>query len=138
MDLLARREHSRFEMERKLRVKGFDQAHIPSALNQLVKQDLLSDSRFAEQYCWARSQRGFGPRRIQLELQDRGVSPELIEDTLREISRSSWIKLAKATWKKKFSGKIASDYQTWAKQRRFLQYRGYTDEQSEWLSYENE
>ena len=138
IDLLARREHSRFELERKLRQKGFAEEEIPGTLDALVKQGLLSDQRFAELYCRARSNRGFGPRRIQQELQERGVSAELIVQTMAEFDRHSWTELARLTWKKKFGGKLPGDYKTWATQRRFLQYRGFTDEQSEWLSYENE
>jgi regulatory protein len=136
MDLLARREHSRFELERKLRTKGFAEEEIPRTLDSLVKQGLLSDQRYAEQYCRARSNRGFGPRRIQLELQERGVSVELIAQTLAEVTQKNWTESAKATWKKKFTGQIPNDYKTWAKQRNFLQYRGFTDEQSGWLEME--
>jgi regulatory protein len=138
MDLLARREHSRFELDRKLRMKGFAEEDIPGTLDVLVKQGLLSDQRFAEQYCRARSNRGFGPRKIQLELQERGVSAELIAQTMAALTQQSWTEIARAAWKKKFAGKLPSDYQTWAKQRRYLQYRGFTDEQSGWLSYEND
>jgi regulatory protein len=138
MDLLARREHSRFELERKLRQKGFAEEEIPGTLDALVRQGLLSDQRFAEQYCRMRCNRGYGPRRIQLELQERGVSAELVAQTMAEMSKQSWVEMAKAAWKKKFSGKLPADYKAWATQRRFLQYRGFTDEQSEWLGYDNE
>lgn len=137
MDLLARREHSQFELARKLRMKGFVEDDIPSTLQNLVKKGLLSDQRFAEQYCRARTQRGFGPRRIEQELQERGVSEELIALTLDEISVKEWKEFAQTAWKKKFSGKKPPDYPTWAKQKRFLQYRGFADEHSEWLSYDN-
>lgn len=138
IDLLARREHSRFELERKLRQKGFAEEEIPSVLDVLVKQGLLSDERFAEQYCRARSNRGYGPRRIEQQLQERGVSGALIAQTMAEYGQQSWTELSRAAWKKKFGGKLPSDYKSWATQRRFLQYRGFTDEQSGWLSYENE
>jgi regulatory protein len=137
MDLLARREHSRFELDRKLRQKGFSQEEIPGTLDSLVKQGLLSDQRFAEEYCRARSKRGFGPRRIEVELQERGVSVEIIEKTLADYDQQRWIELAQSTWSKKFVGKYPRDFKSWAVQRRFLYYRGFTDEQSEWLNYEN-
>jgi len=134
MDLLARREHSRFELDRKLRQKGFPQEEIPGTLDTLVKKGLLSDQRFAEEYCRARSKRGFGPRRILCELQERGVSVDLIEKAMADYDQQTWIEFAQSTWKKKFAGKYPRDYQSWAVQRRFLQYRGFTDEQCEWLS----
>lgn len=137
MDLLARREHSQFELARKLRMKGFAEDDIPRTLDSLMKKGLLSDQRFAEHYCRVRSQRGFGPLRIEQELHERGVSAELIAVTMDEFSNQDWKEMAQITWKKKFSGKKPSDYQSWAKQKRFLQYRGFSDEHSEWLSYEN-
>ena len=137
MDLLARREHSQFELARKLRMKGFAEDDIPGTLDSLIKKGLLSDQRFAQQYCRFRSQRGFGPRRIEQELHERGVSEDLVALTLDEYSNQDWKELAESTWKKKFAGKKPCDYQTWAKQKRFLQYRGFGDEHSEWLSYGN-
>ncbi len=137
MDLLARREHSQFELARKLRMKGFAEDDIPGTLASLMKSGLLSDQRFAEQYCRARTRRGFGPRRIEQALRERGVSEELIALTLGDISNQDWKELAQCTWVKKFAGKKPEDYLSWAKQKRFLQYRGFEDEHSEWLSYEN-
>ncbi len=138
MDLLARREHSWFELERKLKLKGFAPEEIPRALDGLVRDGLLSDERFAEGYCRMRVNRGYGPRRIQQELLERGVSDTLITLVIAEYRQADWIELARSAWRKKFSGKLPREYKAWATQRRFLQYRGFTDEHCGWLSYENE
>ena len=74
MNYLARREHSRRELEQKLARKEFDANEISEALDRLVEDGLLSDVRFAESFVHARRQRGSGPLKIQAELKLRGVS----------------------------------------------------------------
>lgn len=137
MDLLARREHAYDELALKLRQKGFEQADIIVALDELVADNLLSDERFAYEYTRSRQRRGFGPVRIRLELQERGVNPELIRDTLSEYSLDDWQMAARAVWQKKYSC-APTDFEMLSKQKRFLNYRGFSEEHCEWLCYENQ
>ena len=48
MDLLARREHGRVELTRKLRQRGADPEMIDAALDRLTEEGLLSESRYLE------------------------------------------------------------------------------------------
>ncbi|MDQ2994665.1 MAG: recombination regulator RecX [Pseudomonadota bacterium] len=137
MDLLARREHGVDELALKLRQKGFEPADITVALKELVAENLLSDERFAFEYTRSRHRRGFGPRRISLELQERGIAAELIRTTLAEYRPADWQKAARAVWQKKF-GCIPTDFKVLANQKRFLVYRGFGEEHCEWLGYENQ
>ena len=50
MDLLARREHSRLELERKLTSRDYEAEEINATIEQLVADNLQSDSRFSEAY----------------------------------------------------------------------------------------
>ena len=61
MDLLARREYSTVELQRKLLVKFSAYEIIDQELTRLTCQGLLSDERFAEAYSRYRSGAGFGP-----------------------------------------------------------------------------
>ena len=45
MDLLARREHGRVELTRKLRKRGAPEDMIDTALQQLSEEGLLSEAR---------------------------------------------------------------------------------------------
>src|SRR6056297_1289952 len=97
--VLARREHSRLEMRRKLKTKGFEEADIDTAITQLCENNLLSDERFSESYINMRRQRGYGPLRIAQELRERGVDDELIsafvdnnDPVWRETMRCQYIK----------------------------------------------
>ena len=67
MDLLARREHSYAELQRKLRQRGASGDMAEVELDRLVEDGLLSDERFCEAYIYARSQRGYGPARLREE-----------------------------------------------------------------------
>jgi len=71
MDLLARREHSFFELKSKLLKKGFNEEQVVMELHQLIDDHLLSDSRFTEIFISSRKEQGKGPLRIESELQKR-------------------------------------------------------------------
>ena len=93
MDLLARREHSYAELQRKLRQRGAPSDLAEIELDRLVEDGLLSDERFCEAYIYARSQRGYGPARLREELRQRGVSESLVERSLAEADQD-WQALA--------------------------------------------
>ena len=126
LDALARREHSRFELQRKLVTKGYDSSSVEKELNRLNQDGLLSDSRFAEAYVHYRSRRGFGPNRVCGELRERGVDETIIECTLEALDLD-WSSILDRTWRKKF-GRPPKDFQEKAKHHRFLEYRGFRRE----------
>lgn len=126
--MLARREHSECELNRKLRTKGFDENDIQSALKVLTEKGLQSDARFTECYIRTRRNKGYGPLRIIAELNSRGISEEMIEHHLN-IADNAWLNEIRAVWQKRFKGKMPKDFKARAQQMRFLQYRGFTPEQ---------
>jgi len=126
LDLLARREHSRLELERKLRTREHHEAVIAAVLDQLEADSLLSDRRFAESFVRARIARGQGPNRIRMELIERGVAE--CDQALSEAG-CDWSRLARATRGRRFGAEIPADWADRAKQARFLEYRGFTADQ---------
>ncbi len=72
--------------------------------------------------------RGQGPIRIQQELAQRGVDDEVIEQQLSGLS-VNWLELARAVREKKYGGELPGDFQSKAKQSRFLYSRGFSSEQ---------
>lgn len=128
MNLLARREHSVSELTTKLLKADFELDDINAVIGKLKSADLQSDERFAENYLRYRSQRGFGSQRIRLELKERGVADEIINDTLKEAG-IDWFSIATEVRCKRFGEQCPDDYKDRAKQQRFLQYRGFTHEQ---------
>ena len=125
MDLLARREHSRQELFFKLKKRGFDDQEILEELNKLKTNNWQDDERFTEMYIQARTRRGYGPCRIRMELEEKGVATDIIQSYLDD----EWIELAKQVRCKRFGGELPKQYNEKAKQMRFLQYRGFTVEQ---------
>jgi regulatory protein len=85
--VLARRDHSIAELERKLRDKGFPAGVSADVIARLTKSGCLDDRRFAEQWAESavRNGRGFGPR-IRLELIRRGVPREIVAEVVAGIS----------------------------------------------------
>ncbi len=92
--LLARREHSRRELARKLAARGFDAPDIDAALNRLEDKGLQDDQRFADTLIRTRVGAGHGPTRIRAELGTHGLDEAAIDAALDEHS-IDW--LAEAT-----------------------------------------
>jgi len=127
MDLLARREHGRVELTRKLRQRGAEAEMIETALDRLTEEGLLSEARYLESFVSYRARSGYGPLRIREELSQRGLQRADIELALRE-SGISWYEQLQETWQRKFSGHLPIDAKERAKQGRFLAYRGFSME----------
>lgn len=124
MDLLARREHGRVELSRKLRLRGAPVELIEPALDRLTEDGLLSEARYLESYIRMRANAGYGPLRIREELIQRGLPSGDIEQALRD-SGFDWKQQLRDVWQRKFADTLPSEPRERAKQGRFLAYRGY-------------
>ncbi len=122
--LLSRREHSAFEIRDKLQKRDFDESEIAQAITELKQGGWLSDERFAEAYIRMRQHKGFGPIRIAMELNERGVD-ECIVDEYLQVGDDSWQQTLELQYQKKYRNKAIKDYSDKAKRIRFLQYRGF-------------
>lgn len=71
--LLGRREYSALELSTRLRARGWSGDDVEAVIARLAEAGLQSDERFAESFARARTERGYGPRRIVAELAQRGV-----------------------------------------------------------------
>jgi regulatory protein len=120
--LLARREHSRAELVRKLESAGFVRQDIAPLLDEFETKNWLSDRRFAESYVADHRARA-GSVKLAYDLRQRGVSDAIIEMVLSE-NRDSELERAREAWKKKF-GSSPTDRAGKARQMRFLQSRGF-------------
>jgi regulatory protein len=124
MDLLARREHGRVELTRKLRQRGATPELIEPALDRLVEEGLLCEARYLESFVSYRARSGYGPLRIREELNQRGLPRAEVEQALRECG-FNWQEKMQETWQRKFAGHLPTDARERAQQGRFLSYRGY-------------
>lgn len=121
--LLAIREHSVFELKRKLAASGSPE-ELDVLLSRLQADNLQSDKRYAEAYVRMRSQRGYGPKRIVMELGQRGVSSDLIQQAL-SAAEIDWDELEQATYQKKYGIKPIRDFKEKQKRLKYLFDRGF-------------
>jgi regulatory protein len=126
--LLARREHSRLELTLKLLQRQLPKSVIESVLDDYEEQDWLSDERFAEAYVRQRIEAGYGLLRITGELNQRGVAGNA--DTLQAMSLQDWSDQAVRLRRKRFGlSDLRGQLEERLRQMRFLQRRGFTQEQ---------
>ncbi len=122
--LLARREHSRHELRRKLLQAGYEETVVEAALEELAGEGLQSDRRFAEIFIHSRVGRGQGPVRILRELSEHGVDASLAGE-LMEALEVDWSVLAEEVRRRRFGAELPTEWKERARQARFLEYRGF-------------
>ena len=83
LDLVSRREHSRHELMQKLN-KRFPETIpvIEEVLDKLELNNILDDERFVDMYLNARARKGFGPKKIEMELYSKKVDSILIGNAI--------------------------------------------------------
>ena len=126
--LLSRREYTGREIRQKLSKKGVQNEDADIVLEALIKNGYQSDERFAEHFTRFRASKGYGPKRIRLELKEKGVDAQLIEQGL-EQAEVNWLERVAEVREKKFKGQVADTWEEKNRQTRFLDYRGFTQEQ---------
>ncbi|MFT3848330.1 MAG: recombination regulator RecX [Propionivibrio sp.] len=124
--MLARREHARVELARKLAPHAESAEEIEALLDELTARRLLSDARYVDARINARRAR-FGDARLTSELCAQGVAEELVDAAL--AAGENELNRARQVWQKKFAGKAdAGDATERARQSRFLMSRGFSAE----------
>ena len=124
--LLARREHARSELARKLMPYAESADALEALLDDLTNRRLLSDERYVEMRMNARGAR-FGNARLAYELRQQGVSEELVDAALSTTADE--LTRARQVWQRKFgASNKAPDASERARQLRFLMSRGFSGE----------
>ena len=121
VSLLAQREYSRQELTDKLTAAQASPEEVEQALAQLEAKGLVNDARVVETLVNRRSGK-LGATRLRQELQAKGVSPELVAETMASL-KGTELARAQAVWQKKF-GQLAATSAERNKQARFLASRG--------------
>ena len=121
--MLARREHTRAEMTRKLSPHSESPEQVEQLLDALVARGWLSEARFAESRANTLA-RKFGSRKIEHDIRSRGVSAEVVEQTV-ERARTQELENCRAAWQRKF-GVLPQDAAERGRQMRFLAGRGFS------------
>lgn len=152
MNLLARREHSLSELQTKLSRRFARPDMVASVLQELQRDNLQSDARFAESLLRQRLQRGYGPARIRQDMRERGLDEAAIAAAHAAVE-PDWFAAAEAVFCRKFGASPAGSsdsapgtrdemtldsatrreaHQAALKEKsrriRFMQYRGFASE----------
>ena len=125
LDLVSRREHSRHELMQKLDKRYPNTTPIiEDVLDKLEINKILDDERFAEMYLNSRARKGFGPKKIEMELHSKKVDSFFISNAVEAYE--NWLENAQRELKKKFKDQKPTDYQSKMKQKQFLFNRGFS------------
>ena len=125
MRLLSQREHSRKELEQKLKPHEETPGELAEALDFLAAKDFINEKRVVESVVNRRSSK-LGAARVRQELMAKGLPADDIAEAV-ETMRGTELERALAVWRKKF-GAPPSDASERAKQVRFLVSRGFAAE----------
>jgi regulatory protein len=127
--LLARREHARAELARKLALHAESVEEVDAVLDDLVASGLLSDARYAEMRLSARGAR-FGNARLRQELPAAGVDSAVAGNALAALAEAGdELSRAREVWRRKYGGAgVADDDAGRARQMNFLKRRGFSGE----------
>ena len=123
LKLLARREHSRQELGRKLAEHAADPEEVERTLDECEARGWLSEQRVIEQAVHARRSR-FGARRIERDLVAKGVSEEAVAAAVAGL-KGGEVDAAREVWRRKFRDRLPRTPSERARQIRFLQGRGF-------------
>ena len=127
LKLLAMREHSRLELTRKLRTRGYDPEAIEPALASLTEQGALDETRLTETYITERVGKGFGPLRILAELRAKGLTEAIVAPIL-DAKSDEWPALLAAAHDRRFGQTPPTDAADYGRRGRFLEQRGFPPE----------
>jgi len=124
---LSYREYAIEELRSKLLKKFDSEWEVGQVLERLLNDDLLSEQRYAESYIRTRVKKGYGPEHIRNELMQKRLAKMDIERALAD-GEFVWGEEIYKVWLKKFNQAPNVKMQDRAKQWRFLQYRGFSNE----------
>ena len=121
--LLAGREHSRAELQRKLSAHETEPGELAKALDELEAKGFINEQRVLESVVHRRSAR-LGAARVRQELQAKGLDPQAVAEAVAGLQDSEEAR-AREVWRKKF-GAPPSDAAAHGRQMRFLLTRGFS------------
>jgi regulatory protein len=123
--LLGQREHSRAELERKLRKYEEEPGALARALDELAARDVISEARVVESVLHQRAAR-LGMARVRQDLLHKGIAPDAVAEAVAGL-RATELERALEVWQRRF-GALPRDAAERARQARFMMARGFAAE----------
>ena len=129
MNMLARREHSRKELQNKL-CSRFDSDTVVAVLDELIADGLQSDQRFLERFVSSKVNSGQGPKKIAYDLRSKGIAAEMVAEQLQGYD-DDWLEMARELVRRKYGDigdLLEQDYKQRQKIQRFIASRGFSND----------
>lgn len=102
--MLSLSARSRREIEQKLEQVGFPEEVIASVMEEIEARGWVDDEAFAEAWVGDRAARkGYGKRRLSMELQRKGIEKETISQALTQIEPEDELRHALPLAEKKWT-----------------------------------
>lgn len=124
LNLLSYRMHTEAEIVQKLQKHDIPDRNIELTIERLKKNGLLDDARFAE--AWVENRKELHPRgrrALAFELKQRGVSPDIIEESLNQLDEEEMAYQAALKRSQRYKEMDWGDFRL--KLTRFLSQRGF-------------
>jgi regulatory protein len=125
---VGRRPRSRKEIELKLEENGYGEETVTRTIQKLIEQKIIDDEQFANMWTEHRlfSQKK-GRRWVQQELQQKGLSKELIQEALANVNKEAEFEAAYDIAKKKWLTTKGEPFERKHKLAAFMLRRGYSN-----------
>jgi regulatory protein len=84
LGLLGRRNHTAFELERKLMKRGYDKENVRKTIVKCIQLQIVDDKISGRQYLNELIRKGYGPLRIKYMMSQKGLENPLIDELFFE------------------------------------------------------
>jgi regulatory protein len=129
LGMLGKRNHTAFELERKLLQRGFEKELVRKIISKCSELQFIDDKNYGRLYIGELIRRGYGPHRIRYEMSKKGLATHLVDELFAEenIEKNERAMCEKVLAKK---NKIVPANKDWQKRKallqRFLLSRGFS------------
>jgi regulatory protein len=82
--ILTGRDHSKYELIRKLKQRSFKPEDIEKAVSECIRLDYINDARTARVYISQLIRKGYGLNRIRHDMNKKGLGGKQIQNILSE------------------------------------------------------
>lgn len=106
--LLAMRSRTERELREALRLAAYQEAVIERVIERMSEAGYVDDAGFAKGWASSRTSKSMGARRIRMELRQKGVAQETIEETLSALNEDDLFEGAMKAARKAAHGKDPS------------------------------
>lgn len=123
--LLSMRSRTERELREALRLAAYPETVVERVIERMSEAGYVDDADFAKSWAASRTSKGMGARRIRMELRQKGVASETIEDTLTALDEEDCFEGAMKAARKAAHGRDLSSPSDRQKITAALLRRGY-------------